>query len=136
MWHVLEHVYDLKKDIKVIHSILKPDGRVFIAVPNMNSLDARHYKKYWAAYDVPRHLYHFRKIDVVRLMLDHGFELKKVIPMKFDAFYISMISERYRSRLPFFGFFVGLVSNLRAKKFGYSSQVYVFAKSKNKLNLN
>lgn len=135
MWHVLEHVYDLRKDLHVIHNILKPDGKLFIAVPNMESFDARHYKRFWAAYDVPRHLYHFRKIDLVRLLLDFGFELKKVIPMKYDAYYISMLSEKNRTRIPFLGFAIGFLSNLRAKRFGYSSQTYVFEKNKSKLSL-
>lgn len=133
MWHVLEHVYNLRKDIHVIHNILRNDGKLFVAVPNRESLDARHYKKYWAAYDVPRHLYHFRKVDLEKLFMDFGFVLKKVIPMKYDAYYISMLSEKNRSRLPFIGAFFGLISNMRAKRFGYSSQVYVFEKSKSTL---
>ena len=81
MWHVLEHVYNLDKDIKRIYDILDSNGRLVIAVPNMNSFDARHYKSYWAAYDVPRHLYHFKEHDIARLLLNYGFQLKKVIPM-------------------------------------------------------
>src|SRR5690554_15509 len=129
LWHVLEHVMDLEKDIQQMHQILKFDGKLIVAVPNMNSFDARHYKKYWAAYDLPRHLYHFQEKDIARLMLKYNFQLKKVIPMKYDAYYISMLSEKYRSRLMPFGIFIGLLSNLKAKKYGYSSQIYVFEKS-------
>lgn len=128
MWHVLEHVYDLRKDLKRIDEILRSNGKLFIAVPNMNSYDARFYKKYWAAYDVPRHLYHFKKNDISRLLLDFGFDLKKVIPMKYDSFYVSMLSEKYKKRFSLFGVFIGLISNLKSKKYGYSSQVYVFEK--------
>lgn len=128
MWHVLEHVYDLKTDLKKINEILSASGKLFIAVPNMNSFDARFYKKYWAAYDVPRHLYHFKQIHLSRLMLEYGFNLKKVIPMKYDAYYISMLSEKYRSRLFFFGPIIGFISNRMGKKYGYSSQLYVFEK--------
>lgn len=128
MWHVLEHVYNLDKDIKRIYDILDSNGRLVIAVPNMNSFDARHYKSYWAAYDVPRHLYHFKEHDIARLLLNYGFQLKKVIPMKYDAYYISMLSEKYRTFLPFFGVFIGWLSNMKAKKYGYSSQIYIFAK--------
>ncbi|HZH86447.1 MAG TPA: class I SAM-dependent methyltransferase [Brumimicrobium sp.] len=129
MWHVLEHVYDLRKDLQVIHDILKSNGKLFIAVPNMNSHDARYYKEYWAAYDVPRHLYHFKQNDISRLLMDFGFDLKKVIPMKYDAYYVSMLSEKYKKRFSLLGVFRGLVSNLKAKKYGYSSQVYVFEKN-------
>lgn len=129
MWHVLEHVYDLETDLTKINEILNPSGKLFIAVPNMNSFDARFYKKYWAAYDVPRHLYHFQQIHLSRLMLGYGFRLKKVIPMKYDAYYISMLSEKYRSRLFFFGPIIGFISNRMGKKYGYSSQLYVFEKT-------
>lgn len=128
MWHVLEHVYSLRKDLKKIYDILKCDGKLFIAVPNMNSFDARFYKKHWAAYDVPRHLYHFKKKDISRLLLEFDFALKKVIPMKYDAYYVSMLSEKYRNQLFPIGAFWGFVSNRMAKRFGYSSQVYVFEK--------
>ncbi|PKR82104.1 methyltransferase [Brumimicrobium salinarum] len=128
MWHVLEHVYDLRKDLKRIDEILRGNGKLFIAVPNMNSYDARFYKKDWAAYDVPRHLYHFTKNDISRLLLDFGFDLKKVIPMKYDSFYVSMLSEKYKKRFSPFGAIIGLISNMKAKKYGFSSQVYVFEK--------
>ncbi|MGM0478158.1 MAG: class I SAM-dependent methyltransferase [Bacteroidota bacterium] len=128
MWHVLEHIYDLRKDLSRMRNILSAGGKMFVAVPNMNAYDARYYGKFWAAYDVPRHLYHFRQQDIAKLFLDLGFQLEKVIPMKYDAFYVSMLSEKYRKRFSLLGGFIGLISNFRSKKFGYSSQVYVFRK--------
>jgi len=128
MWHVLEHVYDLRKDLKRIEEVLKSNGKLFIAVPNMNSYDARFYKEFWAAYDVPRHLYHFTEKDISRLLSEFGFDLKKVIPMKYDSYYVSMLSEKYKKRSSLFGVFRGFISNLNSKKYGYSSQVYVFEK--------
>ncbi len=125
MWHVLEHVYNLNDDIQQIKRLLKNNGYLFVAVPNMNSYDARYYGEYWAAYDVPRHLYHFQKLDIERLFLNHGFELKKVIPMKYDSFYVSMLSEKYKGGNLLRAVFIGLLSNLKAKKHGFSSQVYV-----------
>lgn len=130
MWHVLEHVYDLRKDLEQLISLLKEDGRLFIAVPNMNAYDARHYKDFWAAYDLPRHLYHFKKENICELVQQFSWSIQKVIPMKYDAFYVSMLSEKYKKRFVGFGICRGLISNLKAKKFGYSSQVYVFEKSK------
>ncbi len=126
MWHVLEHIYDLRKDLARMREILSPGGKMFVAVPNMNAYDARYYEKFWAAYDVPRHLYHFRQQDIAKLFLDMGFQLEKVIPMKYDAFYVSMLSEKYKGRFSLFGGVIGFISNIRAKKYGYSSQVYVF----------
>lgn len=128
MWHVLEHVYELRKDIQVMNEILVAGGKLFVAVPNMNSYDAKYYKEYWAAYDVPRHLYHFQQQDISKLFMDLGFELEKVIPMKYDAYYVSMLSEKYKKRFSLLGVFVGWISNRKAKKLGYSSQVYVMRK--------
>lgn len=128
MWHVLEHVYDLEKDVNEMKRILKESGKLFIAVPNLESYDANYYKQFWAAYDVPRHLYHFRKVDVESFFLRMGFELEKVIPMRFDSYYVSMLSEKYKKRFKLFGFVIGFISNRKAKKHGYSSQVYVIRK--------
>lgn len=128
MWHVLEHVYNLKEDVNQICNILKPNGFLYIAVPNRSSWDAGYYNKYWAAYDVPRHLYHFRKEDVVNLFNSKDLQLKEVIPMKFDAYYVSMLSEKYKKGSFIMGFWNGLRSNIKSEKGGYSSQVYVFEK--------
>ncbi|SFT84388.1 Methyltransferase domain-containing protein [Lishizhenia tianjinensis] len=125
MWHVLEHVYDLQKDIQEIKRILKPGGVLFVAVPNMASYDAEYYKEYWAAYDVPRHLYHFKKKDIDKLFCLNDIKLCKVLPMKFDSFYVSMLSEKYKGGNIIKAAIIGLLSNLRSKKGGFSSQVYV-----------
>jgi 2-polyprenyl-3-methyl-5-hydroxy-6-metoxy-1,4-benzoquinol methylase len=132
MWHVLEHVYHLNDRIKQIYRLLKKDGKVIIAVPNLNSYDAKHYKEYWAAYDLPRHLYHFRPTDVEAIFKKHDFSLEKILPMKFDSYYVSMLSEKYRNgRVNYFNaFYIGLKSNLKAgKKAEYSSQIYILSKN-------
>ncbi|MFR9165795.1 MAG: class I SAM-dependent methyltransferase [Dysgonomonas sp.] len=96
MWHVLEHVEKLNQTVEQIHKILNDDGIAVIALPNKNSYDAVHYKANWAAYDVPRHLWHFSPSDFSMLAEKHGFAVKKMKPMYFDAFYISMLSEKIR----------------------------------------
>lgn len=129
MWHVLEHVYDFDRDTKRIAEILKPGGKWLIAVPNHESFDAQYYGSYWAAYDVPRHLYHFRKKDIENLAANLNLKLEKVLPMKFDSFYVSMLSEKYKGGSLLKAFWIGLKSNLRAKKSGgYSSQIYILSK--------
>ena len=125
MWHVLEHVYDLKKNIKHYKRLLKENGVIFIAVPNLSSYDAKYYKKYWAAYDVPRHLYHFTEKDIVSLFSDMGFKHQATLPMKFDSYYVSMLSEKYKKGNLLNAIRIGFLSNLKAKNFGFSSQVYV-----------
>lgn len=130
MWHVLEHVYDLQKDFKRISEILKDSGVLVIAVPNMESLDAQHYKEFWAAYDVPRHLYHFRKEDIRLLASQYGLKLDRVLPMKFDAFYVAMLSEKYKQGSLLKAFQKGWSSNLKSAQRGYSSQIYILRKSK------
>ncbi|WP_338406984.1 class I SAM-dependent methyltransferase [uncultured Flavobacterium sp.] len=128
MWHVLEHVPDLDKQIKELKRLLKPTGTLIIAVPNFKSFDAKHYGKFWAAYDVPIHFWHFSKTAIKLLFEKEEMKLEKVLPMKFDSFYVSLLSEKYKSgKMNFIkAFFIGLQSNLSAKKnFEYSSHIYL-----------
>ncbi len=132
LWHVLEHVHELQEYLRQLHEILAPGGLLFIAVPNYTSKDAAQYGDSWAAWDVPRHLYHFSPPAMQQLLEKHGFVLKKMKPMWFDSFYVSMLSEQYR-----FGkgniiraFFRGLQSNLAAMRDAgkCSSIIYIIAK--------
>lgn len=95
MWHVLEHVHDLHGYVAQLKKLLSERGRIFIAVPNYTSYDASVYKEHWAAYDVPRHLYHFSPQSMHILMQMHGLKVNAVHPMWFDSFYVSMLSEQY-----------------------------------------
>ena len=95
MWHVLEHVHALYPYLHQIKKILKPRGLVFIAVPNYTSYDGMKYGADWAAYDVPRHLYHFSPASMKWLLRAAGFQLTGMIPMWYDSFYISLLSEKY-----------------------------------------
>lgn len=95
LWHVLEHVHDLHRIIGQLKRVLKPGGTIFIAVPNYTSLDARHYGPDWAAYDVPRHLYHFSPASMEYLMDMHALSLHQLYPMVFDSYYVSLLSEKY-----------------------------------------
>ena len=97
MWHVLEHVHDLHAYLDQLKKLLKPGGKIFIAVPNYTSLDARSYKDFWAAYDVPRHLWHFSPASMQTLMQKHQITLKTVKPMWYDSFYVSMLSSKYKN---------------------------------------
>jgi SAM-dependent methyltransferase len=133
MWHVLEHVHDLYPYLEQIRKILKPRGLVFIAVPNYTSYDGMKYGADWAAYDVPRHLYHFSPASMQWLLDSAGFHLKKTVPMWWDSFYISLLSEKYKTghATLFNGFINGVVSNMKAfadtKK--CSSLIYVAKKA-------
>ncbi|MEA3479496.1 MAG: class I SAM-dependent methyltransferase [Bacteroidota bacterium] len=130
MWHVLEHVNQLDEYLQKIKSILHENGTFIVAVPNSNSWDAGHYKSNWAAYDVPRHLYHFDQGSINNLMEQHMFKLEKTIPMKFDAYYISLLSEKYRTgKENFFkGFWNGFYSNSYAclNQKNYSSLIFIY----------
>ena len=130
MWHVLEHIDDLQHQTEQLHRLLKDNGRLVIAVPNYMSYDAQHYNDKWAAYDVPRHLNHFHKESLQNIFAGR-FELEKIHPMKWDAYYISMMSEKYIGRDNSFikGIITGWKSNRKARKTGeYSSLIYVFHK--------
>jgi SAM-dependent methyltransferase len=100
LWHVLEHVHQLHDYVEKLKALLKPNGKIFIAVPNYDSLDASIYKLYWAAYDVPRHLYHFTPKAIDVLMKKHGLKVTSKRPMWFDSFYISLLSSKYKNASP------------------------------------
>ncbi len=131
LWHVLEHVPDLETYILEISKLLKPSGTLIVAVPNFKSWDAKHYQYFWAAYDVPRHLWHFSKTAIHSLFSKHQFELIKIKPMVFDAFYVSLLSEKYKTgknnwaKALFFGC-CSNVSGIFTKE--YSSHIYVLKK--------
>ena len=134
LWHVLEHVEDLKKVFTQLVQILAENGTMFIAVPNHSSWDGEHYKQYWAGYDVPRHLWHFNPRNM-RLLLDqNSLKLEKIIPMRLDAYYISLLHEKYKTNalnLPGLckAFINGCRSNIHAgKTMKYSSLIYVVKK--------
>lgn len=135
LFHVLEHIHDLRKTTKTLLSKLKKDGFIIIAVPNYRSWDAGFYKGYWAAWDVPRHLYHFNEKSIKVLSEEFNLEPVAILPLKFDSFYVSLLSEKYRKPhqstfLNYINAFIsGLKSNLKAKKPGnYSSNIYIFQK--------
>ena len=115
MWHVLEHVHQLHEYIEAFSRILKKDGTLFIAVPNYTSYDAKKYDDLWAAYDVPRHLYHFSPKSLNALVKQHGFKIVDYKPMWFDSFYVSMLSEQYKNGKSnlLAAFWSGIRSNMR-----------------------
>ena len=116
MWHVLEHVHDLHQYIDQFKQIVKPTGKLFIAVPNYTAYDAKVYKEYWAAYDVPRDLYHFSPASMKTLLDLHGMKIEKIKPMWYDSVYVSMLSEQYKTGKsnPLSALMVGGLSNARA----------------------
>ena len=131
MWHVLEHVPNLDEQLKELQRLLKPDGLLIVAVPNFKSYDAKKYKENWAAYDVPRHLYHFSPLAIKRIFSSSSFLLTSQKGLFFDSFYVSLLSEKYASGASNFfnALFIGLISNLKARNTGnYSSLAYFFRK--------
>lgn len=133
LWHVLEHVHDLNQTIQALRNHLSTKGRLIIAVPNHESLDQEIYKQYWAAYDVPRHLYHFNQLTIKELMKYNQFELEEVLPMKLDAYYVSMLSEKNKTGKNNYtnALLNGWKSNTWATKnnLNYSSLIYIFKKA-------
>ncbi len=129
LWHVLEHIHDLKITIAEIKTLLKPGGVLIVALPNCNSWDALHYKQYWAAYDLPRHLYHFNESSFTRFAEINSLKIVKVLPQVLDSFYISLLSEKYLGKKNnlFKAFINGSISNFNAGKpgSGYSSLIYI-----------
>ena len=133
LWHVLEHVHELHRYVAQIKNLLKPYGRLFIAVPNHTSADAGKYQAGWAAFDVPRHLYHFSPYSMNILLNQHGLQIKKIKPMWFDSFYVSMLSEQNAGEGGnlFNAVLTGLKSNFQAvsNKEKASSLIYIIGKN-------
>lgn len=132
LWHVLEHLPNLEKQIENLVSRLTDKGTLVIAVPNYKSYDAEHYGPYWAAFDVPRHLWHFSKESIQCMFANHGMKVIKVKPMIFDSFYVSLLSEKYKTgRQNYFkAFAIGLWSNLKAVgSKEYSSHIYILRRA-------
>ena len=128
MWHVLEHVPDVAAQIKELKRLLKPTGTIVIAIPNFNSFDARHYQEFWAAYDVPRHLWHFSRLSIKKLFEREKLQLVETRPMLFDAFYVALLSEKYKTGNMNFisAFLIGLKSNWKGRRsHEYSSHIYI-----------
>lgn len=129
MWHVLEHVHELHDYINKLKKLLKPGGKLFIAVPNYTCYDEKVYKEFWAAYDVPRHLYHFSPASMSTLLSLHQMQLVSIKPMWYDSFYVSMLSEEYKTGKSHFlkAFIEGGVSNFKTlfNKEKCSSIVYI-----------
>lgn len=135
LFHVLEHVHDLRKTCKRLITHLNTDGYLIIAVPNYESWDGKKYGKFWAGWDVPRHLYHFNTNAISSFKTEFELELITIKPMKFDSFYVSLVSEGYLNREASLlkkywnAFFTGLKSNRSAAKPGdFSSNIFVFQK--------
>jgi 2-polyprenyl-3-methyl-5-hydroxy-6-metoxy-1,4-benzoquinol methylase len=129
MWHVLEHVHDLHPYLDQLRKLIIPSGKIFIAVPNYTSYDAKYYREFWAAYDVPRHLYHFSPTSMKKLFASHGLKLIQTRPMWYDSIYVSMLSEKYENGQPnaIRAAMVGGLSNIKAlaKREKCSSLIYI-----------
>ena len=127
LWHVLEHLHEPDLFLKEIRNYLNKKGKLIIAVPNFESQDAKYYNQYWAAYDVPRHLYHFSKKSISILAEQNGFKINKTYPLKFDSYYVSMLSEKYKTgKIGFQWIWNGFLSNCKARKNKeWSSLVFV-----------
>jgi|TARA_Y100000031_G_C8214549_1_gene382687 2-polyprenyl-3-methyl-5-hydroxy-6-metoxy-1,4-benzoquinol methylase len=131
LWHVLEHVPDLHKRLSQINELLKDDGTIFIALPNLESPDSEKYKEYWSGLDVPRHLHHFTKTTFSKLISTHNMKIVHSEPMKFDSYYVSLLSEKYLKNRFYFlsAIYNGYISNLEAKvSNNYSSMIFVVKK--------
>ncbi len=128
LWHVLEHLPNLEMHIALFQKLLKSNGKLIIAVPNFNSYDAKHYKEYWAAYDVPRHLWHFSQKAISILFADVNMEVEKTKPMWFDSFYVALLSQKIKNKKgnAIAAFYHGFLSNSKAMLSNeFSSLIYV-----------
>ena len=129
LWHVLEHIHDLNKTIIRLKSHLNKKGTILIALPNHHSLDQEIYREHWAAYDVPRHLYHFNQLTFKSFVQKHNLRVINIVPMKFDSYYVSLLSERYKTGKP--NYIKSIINGWKSNRWAYknnnnySSLIYV-----------
>ncbi len=132
LWHVLEHIHELDVYLKTIKKCLKKGGKIIIAVPNVESYDAKYFDEFWAAYDVPRHLYHFSSKTIKKLLKNHKLHVNQILPMPFDAYYVSLLSIKYKEKSNNFlkAYTIGAKSNKLAKENNnnFSSLIYIVNK--------
>lgn len=131
LWHVFEHIPEPENMLKKFYKKLSADGKLVIAVPNYKSYDAQKYKNFWAAYDVPRHLFHYSQTGMRNILAKNNFKIVQTKPLLLDAFYISILSEKYLKNpfFPVFGAIIGAISNFKASKNGeFSSMIYIVEK--------
>lgn len=131
LWHVFEHIENQEDMLQIFYNKLNNNGLLIIAVPNHTSYDAKYYQEFWAAYDVPRHVYHFSKKGMEKLFNSNYWTLKKIKPLLLDSFYISILSEKYKKNPLFWlkGGIIGAISNFKASKNGeFSSLIYIIEK--------
>ena len=131
-WHSLEHINEVSQTLILCRKYLSQNGILVVAVPNFDSFDANYYKNFWAAYDVPRHRFHFNKKGLLKTIQKHGFKHLRTKPMFLDSIYVSILSEKYKGTKMYYllGFLVGALSNLIALfSQEYSSNTFVFEKT-------
>ncbi|MFB3904644.1 MAG: class I SAM-dependent methyltransferase [Acidobacteriota bacterium] len=110
-WHVLEHLPAPLRVLARVRELLKPGGLVFISLPNLDSLQARIFRRFWYGFDdVPRHLHHFspqslqRILSLTDLEFLHG-PLFFSRMVSFHALKYSLINwskDKFRSRGPYY----------------------------------
>ncbi|TSA27984.1 MAG: class I SAM-dependent methyltransferase [Bacteroidetes bacterium] len=129
MWHVLEHIHGLDETMRKLTEVLEPDGVLIVALPNSNAHDATYYGKFWAAFDLPRHIYHFTRETFIKFASKYSLTCITILPQKLDAFYISLLSEKYRTGSSNFvrAVYRGLRSNCEGRNplTGHSSEIYI-----------
>ncbi|MEQ8243588.1 class I SAM-dependent methyltransferase [Fulvivirga sp.] len=131
LWHVLEHIADLRETLTQLTQKLTVGGKLIVAVPNPDSYDAQQYQEFWAAYDVPRHLYHFTQKSLAQLLESMNLKIDFTQPMKFDSFYVSLLSEKYKHGKA--NYLKSLINGYKSNSYAkynnnYSSLIYIISK--------
>jgi len=126
-WHSLEHVHEPWEYLQKIKHQLKENGILLVALPNYDSTDGSKYGANWAAYDTPRHLYHFTPASIQTIMNQNGFSVQRSCRMNFDPFYVSLLSASHKGSSAISGILNGFISWFISafKKEKCSSLIYI-----------
>lgn len=96
LWHVLEHMYDPLQTGATVKRLLNSEGVCIVAVPNAEAYSAEHYGCNWVAYDVPRHVSHFRSRDIHTWAERSGLEVIRQSSVPLDEFFCCLKSGALR----------------------------------------
>jgi len=93
--HVLEHLYNPREIIEIIYSLLSDNGILYMILPDVGSIEAKLFGKYWIGWDLPRHVVHYNRNTVRDLLTKSGFKVISIRKNISSSFFIESIGFRF-----------------------------------------
>ena len=119
MWHSLEHMRDVKFTLEQIARLLKPEGRLIIAVPDNGGFQARIFRHRWLHVDDPRHLYHFDAGSLQYCLTSTGYAVQRQWHQEFEYDLIGWSQSALNCVMPYPNVFFDCLTG-KQKNYGHS----------------